>query len=227
MVVDVIILSYAKDSSLEKMNLECMQSLYNSTNEHKFQIWMVETNKDKEFVYPGCETCKVIQPEEEFNYNKFLNIGLKNCTNEWILISNNDTIYYPNFLEEMLSANEKDPTLMSMSPMDDTWHRHKTFNKNVDIHYGHRTSYEIAGWSILVKREVLEKMDNFDEQFEFWYQDNDYALTLQKFGYKHALVTKSKVKHLLSKSHNLIDRSKKYKMTDGLIVNLQNKWFKK
>jgi hypothetical protein len=56
MVVDVIILSYAKDSSLEKMNLECMQSLYNSTNEHKFQIWMVETNKDKEFVYPGCET---------------------------------------------------------------------------------------------------------------------------------------------------------------------------
>ena len=81
-------------------------------------------------------------------------------------------------------------------------------------------------WPICIEmRQWLE--NNFDEQFKFWYQDNDYAFTLQKFGFKHALITKSKVKHLLSKSHNLIDRKEKYNMTDGLITNLQNKWFKK
>lgn len=226
MVIDVIILSYAKNEALEKMNYECMQSLYDSSKNHKFQIYLIETNKDKTFKYEGCNTCKVIQPNEEFNYNKFLNIGLQHCTNEWVLISNNDTIYHPNFIEEMLEANEKDPELLSMSPMDDSWHRHKLFPKNIDVHYGHRTSYEIAGWSILVKKEVLDKINGFDEQFTFWYQDNDYALTLQKYNIKHALITKSKVTHLLSKSHNLIEPKKKFAMTDGLISNIRNKWFK-
>ena len=34
----------------------------------------------------------LIQPGIPFNYNKFLNIGLKKCKNDWILISNNDII---------------------------------------------------------------------------------------------------------------------------------------
>jgi glycosyltransferase involved in cell wall biosynthesis len=227
MVIDVIILSYAKDPSFEKMNLNCMKSIYESSTEHKFQIYLIETNKEKEFIYEGCETCKVIQPNEEFNYNRFLNIGLENCTNDWVLISNNDTIYHKGFLEEMLKANEQDPELFSMSPMDDNWHRHKLFSKTTPIHYGHRTSYEIAGWSIFVKRDILKKMNGFDEKFKFWYQDNDYALTLQKYKLKHALITNSKVTHLLSKSHNLIEPHKKFQMTDGMVNDFKNKWYVK
>lgn len=227
MVIDVIILSYAKDESFEKMNENCMKSLYNSTDQHKFQIYMIETNKEKQFKYDGCETCEVIQPDCDFNYNKFLNIGLSRCENDWILISNNDTIYHKGFLEEMLKANQMDKNLLSMSPMDDSWHRHVTLNKNIPVHYGYRTSYEIAGWSILVKREVINKIGGFDENFKFWYQDNDYAMTLEKNNIKHGLVTKSKVTHLLSKSHNLIDSNKKYEMTSGLGNIFVNKWSSK
>lgn len=227
MVVDVIILSYAKDESYEKMNESCMKSLYDSSNEHKFQIYLIETNKHKKFNYDGCETCEVIQPDCDFNYNKFLNIGLSRCENDWVLISNNDTIYHKGFLEEMLKANQMDKNLLSMSPMDDGWHRHAIFNKNIPVHYGYRTSYEIAGWSILVKKEVIEKIGGFDEKFKFWYQDNDYAQTLQKYNIKHALITKSKVTHLLSKSHNLIDPNKKFEMTDGMGINYNNKWLNK
>lgn len=224
MVIDVIILSYAKDESFEKMNEDCIKSLYNSTDQHKFQIYLIETNKEKEFKYEGCDTCEVIQPNCEFNYNKFLNIGLEHCKNEWVLISNNDTIYHKGFIEEMLKANKFDQSILSMSPMDDDWHRHNTMNKNIPVHYGYRTSYEIAGWSIFVKREILKKIGGFDENFKYWYQDNDYALTLQKNNIKHALITKSKVTHLLSKSLNLIDSNKKFEMTDGLNKTFMNKW---
>ena len=227
MVIDVIILSYAKDESFEKMNESCMKSLYNSTDEHKFQIYLIETNREKKFKYNGCETCEVIQPDCEFNYNKFLNIGLEHCKNEWVLISNNDTIYHKGFLEEMLKSHQMDNNLLSMSPMDDNWHRHVLFNKNIPVHYGYRTSYEIAGWSILVKRKILNDIGGFDENFKFWYQDNDYALTLQKNKIKHALITKSKVTHLLSKSHNLIEPNKKFEMTDGMGINYNNKWLNK
>jgi glycosyltransferase involved in cell wall biosynthesis len=227
MTIDVIILSYAKDETFEKMNHNCMTSLYESSDQHDFQIYLIETNKDKIFSYDNCDTCQVIQPKEEFNYNKFLNIGLSHCKNEWVLISNNDTIYHKGFIEEMLKSYEQDNELLSMSPMDDSWHRHQIFNKDIPVHYGHRTSYEIAGWSILVKKSVLDKIQGFDENFKFWYQDNDYALTLQKYGIKHALITNSKVTHLLSRSHNLIESHKKFHMTDGMSVNFKKKWFEK
>jgi GT2 family glycosyltransferase len=224
MEIDVIILSYAKEDSIVNMNNQCIDSINDSTTEHKFNIILVETESTKTYKYYQ-DNVTVIQPNEEFNYNRFLNIALQHCKNEWVLISNNDTIYYKNFVDEMLRANEFDKELLSMSPMDDEWYIHKkNFDKTIDIHYGYRTSYEITGWSILVKKEVLDRINGFDEQFKFWYQDNDYALTLLHNKIKHALITRSKVSHLLSKSHDFIERSKRFEMTDGMMRNFTNKW---
>lgn len=226
MVVDVIILSYVKDGSILKMNNDCINSLNSSSENIKFNILLIETDWINEYKYTQ-PNVKVIQPKEEFNYNKFLNIGLKECKNNWVLISNNDTIYHKNFLEEMMVAHNHDNQILSMSPMDDDWHRHQTFDKKSDIYYGYRTSYEVAGWSILVHKSAIQTIGGFDEQFTFWYQDNDYAHSLMKNNIKHALITKSKVTHLLSKSHGFLEGRKKYEMTDGLGHVFMNKWMKR
>lgn len=226
MVVDVIILSYVKDGSILKMNNDCINSLNSSSENIKFNILLIETDWINEYKYTQ-PNVKVIQPKEEFNYNKFLNIGLKECKNDWVLISNNDTIYHKNFLEEMMVAHNHDNQILSMSPMDDDWHRHQTFDKKSDIYYGYRTSYEVAGWSILVHKSAIQTIGGFDEQFTFWYQDNDYAHSLMKNNIKHALITKSKVTHLLSKSHGFLEGRKKYEMTDGLGHVFMNKWMKR
>jgi GT2 family glycosyltransferase len=223
MIIDVIILSYAKNDSIVEMNNNCINSLNSSSDLHKFNILLIETESTKEYKYSQ-ENVKVIQPGIEFNYNKFLNIGFKECNNDWVLISNNDTIYHKNFLENMIVANQIDNGILSMSPMDDEWHRHKLFDKTNQIYYGYRTSYEVAGWSILVHKSVIKKIGGFDEQFTFWYQDNDYANSLIQNGIKHALITNSKVTHLLSRSHDLIEQGKKYEMTDGLGIKFINKW---
>lgn len=226
MIVDVIILSYVKDNSILKMNNDCIDSLNSSSENIKFNILLIETDWINEYKYDQ-PNVKVIQPKEEFNYNKFLNIGLKECKNDWVLISNNDTIYHKNFLEEMMVAHNHDNQILSMSPMDDDWHRHQTFDKKSDIYYGYRTSYEVAGWSILVHKSAIQTIGGFDEQFTFWYQDNDYAHSLMKNNIKHALITKSKVTHLLSKSHGFLEGRKKYEMTDGLGHVFMNKWMKR
>lgn len=226
MVVDVIILSYVKDDSILKMNNDCIDSLNSSSENIKFNILLIETDWINEYKYDQ-PNVKVIQPKEEFNYNKFLNIGLKECKNDWVLISNNDTIYHKNFLEEMMVVHNHDNQILSMSPMDDDWHRHQTFDKKSDIYYGYRTSYEVAGWSILVHKSAIQTIGGFDEQFTFWYQDNDYAHSLMKNNIKHALITKSKVTHLLSKSHGFLEGRKKYEMTDGLGHVFMNKWMKR
>lgn len=225
MTIDVIILSYAKNDLIIKMNNNCIDSLNSSSDQHTFNIFLVETESSKEYKYPQ-KNVTVIQPGIEFNYNKFLNIGLKECKNDWILISNNDTLYHNNFLENMMLAHQYDNFILSMSPIDDTWFRHKDFDREELIHYGYRTSYEVTGWSILAHKSVIEKIGGFDEQFTFWYQDNDYSMSLQKTNIKHALITNSKVTHLLSKSHGLIEPEKKFQMTNGLGTTFLNKWNK-
>ena len=76
MEIDVIVLSYAKNDSIIKMNNDCINSLNFSTTSFKFNILLIETESTKEYKYIQ-DNVKVIQPGVEFNYNKFLNIGLK------------------------------------------------------------------------------------------------------------------------------------------------------
>jgi len=224
MEIDVILLTYTKNNELYNMTKKCIESIINSEEKYDFRIHLIETDKTKKYKY-DYKQVNIIVPNEEFNYNKFLNIGLKNCKSEWILISNNDTEYKEGWLTEMLKQNKKDNNLLSMSPFCPIWYRHNNlFKDNIELLYGYRTSYELTGWSILLNKKVIDKIGLFDEQFSFWYQDNDYSMNLQKHKIKHALIKNSIVLHYLSKSHNLIDDNKKQDMTNKLSIPFNKKW---
>lgn len=226
MEIDVILLSYTKNDNIFSMTKRCIESIINSEKKYKFNIILVETEKSGKYTY-NFEEVKTIVPNEEFNYNKFLNIGLEYCKNEWILISNNDTEYVGGWLTEMLKQYSKDNELISMSPYCPIWHVHKNnFKEKKEIFYGYRTSYELTGWSILINKKVIDIIGNFDEQFSFWYQDNDYSMNLKKYNVKHALIKKATVLHYLSKSHVLVDPQKQNQMTHGLNKNFNEKWKK-
>tara|TARA_Y100001938_G_C8097012_1_gene438808 strand:- start:3534 stop:4208 length:675 start_codon:yes stop_codon:yes gene_type:complete len=224
MIVDVVILSYTKDESLYEMTQNCIDSIINSEKDYTFNITVVETDKSGTYSYDR-DNVTTIVPEGSFGYNKFLNYGINNSNNEWVLLSNNDTVYSEGWLSEMMEAHSVDGEILSMSPMDDSWFRHKVLDKNIDIRYGYEVSIEMTGWSILVKRKVIETIGGFDENFRFWYQDDDYSNMLQLHSIKHALITKSKVKHLLSQSHELVGKNK-YSMTEGQINIFNDKWEK-
>lgn len=221
--IDVIILSYTKNDSIFNMNIECIDSINKSSEQHNFNIFIVETEKEQKFFYPY-DNVKVIQPESDFNYNKFINVGLQYCKNDWILISNNDTVYHKNSIDALLRAHSIDNELLSLSPIDDTWFRHNHFDRNNLMHYGYRTSFEITGWSILMNKKVIEIIGNFDEQFAFWYQDNDYANNLKKYNIKHALISNSQVTHKLSSSYSLIEKDKFNEFTNGALKVFSDKW---
>ena len=225
MEIDVILLSYTKNDSIFTMTKKCVESIINSEKEHSFNIILVETEKSGKYNYDYKEV-NIVIPNETFNYNKFLNIGLKYCKNDWVLISNNDTEYKEGWLTEMLKQNEKDENLLSMSPFCPNWNPHlNSFKKGKEVYYGYRTSYEIAGWSLLINTKVIETIGGkFDEKFSFWYQDNDYAKTIQKKGIKHALIRNTSVYHYVSKSHSLIEKNKHTQMTHGLNRVFKQKW---
>lgn len=222
-VIDVIILSYCNNESIRQMNINCIDSLNSSSNNFKFNIILVETDSSKPHKYPQ-PNVMVIQPHEKFNYNRFLNIGLKFCNNDWVLITNNDTIYHKNFIDNMMNAHSNDPELLSMSPMDDDSGYQAELGLNKDVHYGYGIMKELVGWSILLSKKILDIIGDFDEDFTFLYQDADYAKKLENNNIKHGCVTNAKAKHLVNVSHGLVEPDEYEKMTSGMEKVFNNKW---
>lgn len=222
-VIDVIVLSYCKDPSIRQMNINCIDSINNSSKNFKFNIILVETDTEKKHTYPQSNVT-VIQPFEKFNYNRFLNIGLNYCNNEWILITNNDTIYHKNFIDNMMKAHQMDPHLLSMSPMDDDSGYQTDMGFDKDIHYGYEIMKQLVGWSILLNRKVLDIIGKFDEDFTFLYQDADYAKKLENNFIKHGCVTNAKAKHLVNVSHGMVEPNDYVDMTEGMEKMFKKKW---
>ena len=199
MIVDVVILSNCVNEAYFNVNTECIRSLITSENSYSFNILIIESNADfnkmgYSYQFPNV---RVITPNEPFNFNRFLNIGLSKTTSHWILFSNNDVIFHKGWLYEILKIKKQYNEIQSFCPFDrnSAYLSWKNFNRK--SHYiGYRVPIEFVGWCSLIERTVFEKTGKFDEQFDLYFQDNDFALTLKKHGIVHAMVPNSFVEHI-------------------------------
>lgn len=188
--IDVIMLSNSKNATMRDMTQKAIDSLHKSSNHHQFNVIVVETVQEP-VQYNGA---KVVTGQVPFNYNRNLNLGLQHCTAEWIVIANNDLIFHTDWIDPITALNPD-----SASPVSPGWKPHAHVNNQVIR--GYRTSIELCGWCIVTKRATLDKIGPFDEQFDLFYQDNDYAAQLMRHQLTHLLVGTSHVTHLVAKSH--------------------------
>jgi hypothetical protein len=200
--IDIIILTYTKNSEYYEMVLRCITS-YLKEEQYINNIILVESNKDFDNSIWKNISNKIISvvPPYDFNYNKFLNIALTYCTSEFICISNNDVITKPKCLENMVFAFNKINTLMSASPVDRSWHRntYNDFPEDNTLYFGYETTKFLLGFCLFMRKQVFDIIGKFDERFDFYFQDNDYERCLQANKLPHALNTASQIEHGLNK----------------------------
>lgn len=224
MKVDIVILSYAKNIQLQRVTQNALASLRASEDVKniQFDILVIESNKSLQpFTYPDTTT---IYPHEPFNFNKYLNIGLKATHNPCICFCNNDLLFHPGWASAILGQFNSDPELMSASPVCSILHPTLNILPNTGNYYGYNVRKEIAGWCFFVKRGLFNTIGLFDEHFKFWFADGDYAKTLQKFNFKHALVTNAIVDHLDGISTAELDAKDKSALTSEQYWYFQYKW---
>ena len=210
----VLILSNTANPEYYMMLEECINSLQG------FEAVVVETNtklKDKNI--PLASKAKFIFPNEPFNYNRFLNLGIEQIKSDKILISNNDVVYHNDSLINLSLALD---TFDSVSPKDLNNPKHQYFFQ--DPIEGYDIGVHVTGCCIGLIRKTLDTIGKFDETFKFWYQDNDYANLLKKHNLKHALVPEAMVTHKGFSSHKLLG-DKLTDMTHGLESTYKEKWF--
>lgn len=226
MKVDIIILSYCADDSIFQMNQRCISSLVDSEDDYEFNIILMESNKafDQSYETHGANL-EIIIPQEDFNFNRFLNIGFKQCQSEFIAFCNNDIVFHNGWFSEIHKVSNSNKDILSFCPLDPTskWTSIEEF-KQQEYSIGYGIRREFVGWCYILKREVFDIISEFDEQFSFYFQDDDFALTLRKFNIKHALIPHSQVEHTGAESSTKVDGFGYNERANKDRVMFHNKW---
>ena len=194
--LSVIILSYTKSLSIFEMTKRCVESLRVSeqSNENiQIEIIIIESNKNynqENFIYGS--NIKIIVPQENFNFHRFLNIGIKASSGDFVALCNNDLIFYKNWFTEIIKINKRYPNIKSFSPNEPS----PLVNSKITFETGYKIRSIVKGWCIVFDKNLINTIGYLDETFDFYFADNDYAMTLRMYNIRHALVLNSFVEHL-------------------------------
>lgn len=223
--VDILILSYAQTEELKNMTINAVQSLIDSedTDKIRFNIIIIESQKDiAPFQYEHTTT---IYPEEEFNFHRYLNIGINLTSSSYICLCNNDLLFQKEWASEILRAFAQFPEVYSASPMCPRYPEEKDILPVKEAWLGYRVAIEVQGACLFFKRDVLKFIGQLDPNFKFYAADLDYADTLRVLNLKHLLVRSAIVFHLVSKTLIGQNAELKYHLTHEQDLFYRKKWF--
>lgn len=226
---DIIILSLVVDDQTFNTTSSCVNSYINTANDIINKIFVVETNPDFEGVYNQPKV-EVIKPKKQFNYNEFYNIALAKCEAEFVFGPNNDLIVGDNCLQTILKEFNVNSNVQSISPVDRNWHRHSMLylpseNK---LYYGNEVSLHMLGCAFGCRRSIFKNIGYLDETFYFFYQDNDYIMSLERCELLHGVHTGARISHESGRSNAYAENRLKYipKNMNEQGNLLMNKWNK-
>ncbi len=228
MIIDVIMLSGSHDAEAVDMTQKAIDSLLTSESGIEFNLILVESqfsSKDA-LEAQGIDYAadKLIFPcEDKFNYNKFINYAIPFLKGEYVVISNNDVVFYPNWATNALSQMATH-SLQSCSCISPGWFLHDQYQTLQNPVLGFSTSTLFCGWNLIFERAVFDQLCPLDEQFDYCFQDNDLAEQLQKLGCRHALIPTAKVRHLVSRSRRYFNQDQFDRDFRAAQERFQNKW---
>lgn len=205
--------------------MDCLKSLQ-FTNYDNYKIVLVDNGSEDGSVsavrekFPDVE---IVETGKNLGFAGGNNVGIQYAMKQgadYIFLINNDTIVNPDYLKELVVAADADPEIGAagskiyyFSESNRIWFAGGKINwlKNKGEHIGLDEidvgQYDemgevgfLTGCSLLLKREVVEKVGLLRDDYFLYYEDADYSLRIKNAGYKIVYVPKSKIYHKVSRS---------------------------
>jgi len=207
--IDVILHAKTSNEELYNMTLRTLWTLHDSEKQYNFKVHLVEDGNQSDY---SKLITNYIQPNEQFNCNKFINICYPYITSDWVIIASNDVRFERGWFSKITEVHNKRPDIESFSPKCPILYA-KFFdghflNTDNDYHENYKVTEFMAGWCYVMKKRVFDLVYPWDEQFAFYFQDNDYSEKIKSLGIKHALVRDSIVTHLGSRTTGISNMDK-------------------
>jgi GT2 family glycosyltransferase len=165
----------------------------------------------------------IIEASDNGGFAKGNNIGIRYALEQgcdYILLLNNDTLVEKDFLNKMVECYERysdtgivGPKILYEGNRDLIWFCGGEINlkRFYGFHYGEgqKDSEEFnkereitftTGCTMLISREVIEKVGALPEEYFMYYEDVDFCMKVQEAGYKIYYCPKAAIYHKVSAS---------------------------
>ena len=198
----------------------CVESVYKHKPNFDFEIIVVNNSSDPKeseilkSLFGENKQIKLIDVENR-GYGAANNAGAKIATGEYLLMLNPDTLVIDDSIDTMIELLEKHDEIGALSPLlyqvdgktlqknfygnfqsllSVTFRRWK--RRKIDLKKEIIYSDIISGAAMLIKRDLFEKLNGFDEQFFMYLEDDDLCFRIKQLGLRCAVYTKAKIIHL-------------------------------
>ena len=166
------------------------------------------------------------------------NIAVRECTGDYVLLLNNDTIVTPGFLEPMIETFLSNPKIGIVSPkiiffysdglvqyagtneISPVTCRGETvgYMQKDDPKFDHISQTHLShGACMMISREVIDKVGLLDENYFMLYEEYDYCERVRQAGYEIYYAGLSSILHKQSISLGKNSPMKSYYMTRNRI----------
>ncbi len=202
-----------------KDTIECIRSLQKTTY-HNYEIIIVDngsTNDSQKILEEEFPEIKLIQTGKNLGYSGGNNRGIKYALEHgadliWVL--NPDTLVDPQVLTELVRGMSGSgvgiavPKIYYRGSPQTVWFVDSRLNMRTGqadhLFFGQADEGQFdeahylewaPGTSLLIKRQVLEKIGLFDERYFLFYEDVDLCVRARRAGFKIAFAPKAKIWH--------------------------------
>ena len=164
----------------------------------------------------------LIRNETNLGYVKAVNQGLRASCGDYVCLLNNDTKVQEGWLEELINVAQSNPKIGILNPVSASLPYKKKELREKWIEIGFAT-----GFCMLIKREVIDKIGFFDEDYEvgFW-EDTDYCQRAKRAGYICAVAKASYVYHHPHQTFNFFEQDKINRIFEKNRELFYSKWGK-
>lgn len=193
-----------------KLTKECLDSVIKNTT-ISFRSIIIDNNSEKETEdylkslkdRDGVEVV-LIRNEQNLGFVKAVNQGMRISNAEYVCLLNNDTCVQENWLQELINVAQANQHIGIVNPggASDSFKDNNLSGQWSEIGFA-------TGFCMLIKREVIEKIGLFDEEFETgFFEDTDYCRRAKNAGYLCAAAKASCVYHHAHKTFETLQKDR-------------------
>ena len=202
--VSIIIVNYNGKELLQK----CLDSLL-KVNYDNFEIILVDNNSTDgtvEFITKNYPSLIIIKLDSNKGFAEPNNVAAKISKGKYLLFLNNDTVVTPNFISEIVKVMETDKKIAICQSLllkpDGSVDSSGDFIDHLGVVYNSKTKIDeirevssARGASMLVRSDIFEKLDGFDQKFFVTFEDVDLCWRSWILGYRVLIIPTSIVYH--------------------------------
>ncbi|MBQ3512614.1 MAG: glycosyltransferase family 2 protein [Lachnospiraceae bacterium] len=194
----------------------CLESLKNQSEQDYATIIIDNASKDGsiEFIKENYPEILLIENQENLGFSKAVNQGIAATKTPYVILLNNDTVVEKDFVKELVSAIEENPSYFSVASkmlsyrerdkVDDAGDMINLFgwsfqrgNAHSETEYSEKKEvFSACAGAAIYRMEILNRIGVFDPLHFAYLEDMDLGFRAKRYGYKNMFCPNAIVYHI-------------------------------